>query len=309
MKIRHSRALVAASFIVMAAAAVRAQWLIPPVPADQVSVTVTPTVTFETATGLYRYEYVLESATSSAQNVVAFALRVTSPASAQAPPTGWELFDSEIDPIMKWAATEAAPPPQGFVDDGFSLPPAARSIRPGGSLSGFTIVSADPPGEVTYYVQGETPLPRLAPGVDPDSVPPYDRSIDTDSVRGTTVGPVAVVSPDFFEGGRRPATDAFLVFVNLSDGDTKTNPTSIIIKFGARGETVDRSTFRAELNRVDVTALFTTTSAPGDLAALFTAGSSPLVVGKNVLLTSVSGIVPGTDRTARDLDRLTFVVK
>lgn len=214
----------------------------------------------------------------------------------------------EARPIVAWAATEAAPDPPGFIDDD-SVPLAAHSIAPSSAKSEFKLVSPDPPGTVTYYVKGEVPEPVPAEDADVDALPAFDADIEVDSVSGSTVGPVPVVAPEFFEGGRRPATDGFLVFVNLADGDIRTNPTSIIVKFGARGETVDRSSFRAELNGVDVTAAFVAASAPGDLAALFAVGSSPLQAGKNVLLTSVSGVIPGTSRTAGDVDRITFTVQ
>ena len=38
-------------------------------------------------------------------------------------------------------------------------------------------------------------------------------------------------------------------------------------------------------------------------------GTSPLEVGRNVLITSVDGVVPGTTRTATDVDRVTFTVQ
>jgi hypothetical protein len=286
----------------------QAQWIVPPTPANQLSVDVTPTVTFNPATGLYEYNYQVINSPSSAQKAVVFALRVQGNDFTGTAPTGWTFGGYEARPIVSWAATEAAPDPPGFVDDG-SLPLAAHSIAANSAKSGFKLVSAHPPGTVTYYVKGEVPEAVLADGADADALPAFDPDIEVDSVRGTTVGPVPVVAPEFFEGGRRPATDAFLVFVNVVDGDVRTNPTSIIVKFGARGETVDRSSFRAELNGVDVTAAFAAASAPGDLVALFTVGSSPLKVGKNVLLTSVSGIIPGTNRSAGDVDRVVFTVQ
>ena len=84
---------------------------------------------------------------------------------------------------------------------------------------------------------------------------------------------------------------------------------TIVIRFGIRGENVDGTTFTATLNGVDVTASFAAITGVGDRAALFSVGSSPLTLGKNVLLTGVDGIVPGTTRTARDVDRVTFTVK
>lgn len=209
---------------------------------------------------------------------------------------------------MSWDATEAAPDPPGFIDDG-SIPPAAKSIRPGTSLSGFRFVSLDPPGEVTFYAQGETQLPLLAPGADADALPPWDDHITVDSVSGTTIGPVPLNPADFFEGGRGPAVDGFLVFMNLADGDTKGSPIGIVIKFGVRGENVDATTFTATLNGVDVTSSFAASPGVGDRVARFALGSSALTLGKNVLLTGVDGVVPGTTRTARDVDRVTFTVK
>lgn len=288
----------------------QAQWVVPPTPANQLSVSVAPTVTFNPATRLYEYDYAITNSSSSAQKAVVFALRVQNAGVTGTSPTGWSFSGYEARPIVAWSATDPAPDPPGFVDDG-SLPMAAHPIGQGAVKSGFKLFSPDPPGTVTYYVKGEVPEPVLIddPDLDPDSLNILDDDIEVDSAMGSTVGPVAVEAPQFFEGGRRPATDGFLVFVNLVDGDVRTNPTSIIVKFGARGDVVDRSTFRAELNGVDVTAAFVAASAPGDLAALFAVGSSPLKVGKNVLLTTVSGTISGTNRTAGDVDRVTFTVQ
>lgn len=190
--------------------------------------------------------------------------------------------------------------------------PNRISMRPtvtSSTLSGFRFLSPDPPGDITFYAQGETQLPRLAPGADADALPPWDHHITTDGVSGTTIGPVPINAPDFFEGGRRPAVDGFLVFMNLIDGDIKTNPLGIVIRFGVRGESVDATTFTATLNGVDVTASFAASPGVGDRVALFAAGATPLTLGKNVLITGVDGVVPGTSRTARDVDRITFTVK
>lgn len=97
--------------------------------------------------------------------------------------------------------------------------------------------------------------------------------------------------------------------MNIANDDIRTAPVGIIIKFSLNGEAVDRSTFRAELNRADVTAKFVPGGAPGDLVAVFDLDSSPLKLGRNVLLTTVSGLVPGTNRTASDVDRVTFFVQ
>jgi hypothetical protein len=100
------------------------------------------------------------------------------------------------------------------------------------------------------------------------------------------------------------------VFLNLADGDTTASTIAITVKFGIAGESVDEATFSATtLNGTDVTASFLPGPNPGELVGLFDTGSSPLVAGRNVLLTSVEGTVPGTTRTARDVDRVTFTVQ
>jgi hypothetical protein len=63
--------------------------------------------------------------------------------------------------------------------------------------------------------------------------------------------------------GRRPAVDTFLVFLNLVNGDTKSAPVGIVIRFGPNGETVDQTTFHATLNGTDVTASFLPGSQAG----------------------------------------------
>ena len=167
----------------------RAQWIVPPTPANKASVTVTATVTYDAATALYTYEYEIASAPSSEQDVTTFALRVDSAGKVGNSPTGWTFGKYLTRPLIEWSATEAAPEPPGFVDDG-GVPPAAHPIRPGTRKSGFRFVSADSPGTITYYVQGEVPLPQVKEDVDPDSLPPFDDDIEVDSVKGTTVGPV-----------------------------------------------------------------------------------------------------------------------
>ena len=64
-----------ALLVILGAGATHGQWLVPPTSANQVAVTVTPTVTFDAASGLYTYAYSLTSRPTSVQNVVGFALQ------------------------------------------------------------------------------------------------------------------------------------------------------------------------------------------------------------------------------------------
>ncbi len=103
-------------------------------------------------------------------------------------------------------------------------------------------------------------------------------------------------------------SDGFLVFLNARrDGNVFASPATLVVKFSAAGESIDRATFRATLNQRDVTNLFVPdTTYGGDLVAQFTPQNSSLIIGRNVLITSVDGTVPDTTRTASDVDRITF---
>lgn len=79
------------------------------------------------------------------------------------------------------------------------------------------------------------------------------------------------------------------------------------LRFSRDGEQVDRESLTVELNGVDVTSAFRTNSI-GDAVAIFQPGQSPLRWGRNVLLISVRGVVPGKSQIAEDADRFTFTI-
>lgn len=170
---------------------------------------------------------------------------------------------------------------------------------------GSPFKSPEGPTAVLFYARGYAPAPQAdsedeLEGID---VPIYTES----SFIGSTVGPGrddGVV----FAGGRRPSVDGFLGFVGVNDRDTLILPVVISLRFAVNGETVDTSTFTAQLNRVDVAGSFQPTGNGDERVGIFDLAGSPVVVGRNVLVTSIDGIVPGTARTASDGDALTFFI-
>jgi hypothetical protein len=287
----------------------KAQVLVPPTPANQLSVGVATNVTYDSTAGLYTYTYTLTNASTSQQAEWLFALQLNSAVTSSSSPAGWTSMLHDDQPLLSWAATDVGTLPPDFVDTG-NIPPSPFVIAPGATLSGFQLVSADPPGNATFFAQGDTELAQVA--VDVGDLPQEGQEVPpltSDSISGVTVGPVPLVPTQVFLGGRRPGVDGFLVFLNLATGDVKTAPVGIVTQFGIDGETVDPSTFSATLNGTNVTSFFVPGTASGQMVAIFEIGTSPLVVGKNVLITSVSGIVPGTTRTATDVDRVTFTTQ
>jgi hypothetical protein len=266
-------------------------------------------VTYNSGSGLYTYTYTLNNAGTSQQAAWLFALQLNGAVSSTSSPAGWSSAVHDDQPLLSWAATDVGTLPPDFVDTG-NIPPSPFVIAPGAALSGFQLVSPDPPGNAIFFAQGDTLLTQVAQDTgdlaqEGQEVPP----LTADSFSGGTVGPLPINSSTFFTGGRRPAVDGFLVFLNLASGDVKTAPVGVVIQFGIDGESVDTSTFAATLNGTDATSFFAPGPNSQQMTAIFPLGASPLVVGKNVLITTVTGIVPGTTRTANDVDRVTFTAQ
>ena len=286
----------------------QAEILVPVIPTNQVDVTVAVNVTFDTATQLYTYTYSVTSLPTSQQNIEDFAIEFNGEVLNVTSPRGWMSIPFFMEPILSWGAievpTESIPP--GYVDDG-SLIPSPFQIKPGETLGGFSLQSPSPPQAVKFYVRGFAQVPTATSEDDFDNAGITIPVFPDDSKVGGTLGP-RLTDNLIFAGGRRPSVDGFLGFVGNENGETRRLPVSILIRFGVNGETLFPDTFRAALNREDVTQRFIKTGNGTERVALFELGQSPLVLGRNVLTTSVDGLVPDTTRTATDSDAFTFFV-
>ncbi|MBI4541196.1 MAG: hypothetical protein HY704_16975 [Gemmatimonadetes bacterium] len=245
---------------------------------------------------------------SAEQPIETFDLAFNAPAVRVQFPAGWWGIVFVDAPNGIPGAALAAGGSEAFIETPYGPTPARppAAILPGATLSGFVVESAYPPGYARTYVEGYAGVPFLPV----DWSEPTNTPDDTmNAQRGWSLGPTRYTAITT-DGNRRPAVDGFLAFMNLATGAELLDPAPIAIKFAINGETVYLSTFRAELNGVDVTASFFPGPPDGaDRVALFRAGSSPLVLGKNVLITSISGLVPGTTRTAIDTDRIVFTIR
>jgi hypothetical protein len=286
-----------------------AEIIIPFIPADKVTVNVDSDVTFDPASSLYTYVYELTSAVTSEQDVSFFAVEFSGEVKNIVSPAGWSGSVHDDRPVVSWSATDVGVIPPDYVDDGNTLP-SPYEINPGSSLGGFSFQSQDPPSDAVAYVQGYTPLPQVTDHEDEelllDDLP---ADFTENSFVGSTVSPKVLIAGDVFLGGRRPGVDGFIGFLSITDGETRSSPLAVIIRFGVNDETVDISTFSATLNTIDVTDMFVPNGNLDELLAIFDFGSSPLMLDRNVLLTTVDGLVPDTDGTASDVDRLTFFVE
>lgn len=312
-------ALLAGSLLLAAAGSARAQ--VGPVsplpypgwtPADRVAPSYEVTAAYDSAARLWRYRYRVANGAAAAQDLFNLTLRLNAPPSAVAAPPGWiavrgpaELYTAAAPGAVSFEAEL----PEVSLEGLTAMPPSPSQLAPGASLGGFEVTSAYPPGTVRSYAQGFVAEP-IWDDADSMALESFVEPEDTlNAQRGWVLGPTRYTTV-LTDGSRRPSVDGFLGFMNLGESGTVLgDPAPIALKFSVAGEFVYRETFRAELNGVDVTASFFPGAADGaDRVGVFRIGSSPLKAGKNLLITSVDGQIPGTQRRATDTDRMTFEV-
>ncbi len=273
------------------------------IPSDRVRPAISSEVTFNPTTGLWHYAWTVANGSDAEQDIINFWLRFNAPPNENdviiTAPAGWwaGLFAGGAVPGAAFGAERSE-------ELGSVWPPAAAQIPPGASLAGFEMTSAFPPGEARTYVQGYAPVPFLPDDFDEETGVPHDT---TNSQRGWSAGPTSYNGVQTFARGQRADVNQFIGFLNLTGGMVRHNPAPIAIRLGP---TANPATFHAELNGVDVTGFFHPGTAGGaDLVGYFVVGSSPLVFGRNVLVVTVDGTVPGTTRIATDRDRIAFTVE
>ena len=222
-------------------------------------------------------------------------------------PRGWTSSVSHDGTRIHWCACaeEGIMIPPNYVDDGRDLP-SLYDIKPKQTLTGFSFQSPDPPSTGEYYAMGWVPIP--IEGVDfPAGQQPYQPNFPDTLFKGYTQTPARTEFQ--FPGGRRPAVDNFLVFLTLKDNDRRQGSVLIEVAFGVSGESVNQNTFNAKLNNVDVTAQFVVMGNNRSRAYFQLGSSSPLQLGRNVITTTVDGTVPGATRSAKDTDRVVFLME
>lgn len=269
---------------------------------NKVAPSVTASVTLDPS-GNFRYRYGVANGAGAQQRINLFHLDLAVPAAAAASPTDW--FAIVASRSVSWGADGAVDPAWQPAHE-MDLPSFLSEIAPGASQAGFDLFSPCAGSNVplTYFVQGYDHL-----GVQPEEDTTWTPQPEwrDDAVRGTVLGPGDCSNVADW-GNRRPGVDGFLGVVNFVNGATlPPGPATVQIRFSRAGEVVDRASFKAELNSVDVTAQFVPNSR-GDLVAVFSPGSSPAQTGRNVLLLSVSGQIAGSTRVATDADRFTFTL-
>lgn len=269
--------------------------------------TVNGTTSFDNNTGLYTYNYSITNYGDSPKSVDEFyiplrgatILNVVSPA-------GWEAGVNRAQTRVGWCACreDGFVLPAGYVDDGRGIP-SQYVVKPGATLSGFSFQSPYPPSPGIFYAGGWVPIPLE--GIDfPEGQEPAIPEFPMNLLSGEVTGPLK--SDTAYLGGRRPAVDGFLVFMNMRDGEAYSTPVIVDILFSQNGENVLLPSFKASLNGQDVTASFKEIDVNRRRAVFEAGGGSALKIGKNTLDTAVDGTVTGS-RKATDTDRVIFIAR
>jgi hypothetical protein len=270
---------------------------------DRVRPQVAAEVSLDQQTNDFLYQYTVANGAGAEQRINMIQLSLAVPASAIGAPDEWSVVYRPGLPRVLWHADGPLHPEWTPLHDG-DIASFASEIAGGQSLGGFLVRSPCAGASVAYIASGYNHMPTLEEDTLPGRVPP---DVDAEGIRGTVIGP-GDCDTVLEWGNRRRATDGFMGVVNFASGATlPAGPVAVQIRFSRSGEQVDRSTFSATLNQQDVTAAFRSNSRD-DLVAVFQPGTAPLRQGRNVLLLSVDGIVPGTTRTGTDADRITFTI-
>lgn len=270
---------------------------------DRVLPSITANVGLDSASGDFEYRYTVANAAGAEQRINILRLTTAVSASFVAAPANWAFMYEPGLPQVLWHADGPLHPQWQPLHDA-DIASFASEIDPGESLSGFIVRSPCAAAPVAFIASGYNHMRTMEEDTLPN-VPVPEK--DEEGIRGRVLGP-GDCNAVLEWGNRRPATDGFMGLVNFASGAMlPAGAVAIQIRFSRAGEQVDRATFRAEINQQDVTAAFRVNSR-GDLVTVFQPGASPVQTGRNVLLISVNGVIPGSTRTATDADRITFTV-
>jgi len=281
--------------------------------------TIEGTVTYDSARGVYRYEYAIRAAQSNKAPMIGFQIDISGRVSrpqldpdlqnnvTRAESSGKQLQPNTTIPVgivvPDPASTRAGVGQPGWVY--FGSRRGVWDVLAGQSKGGFVLESKQPPGIRSAWLR-----PSELRWVEITMSSPADVEFDPDSagvyeVKTTTVGPS---DPDeaalFLGGGQSPANvNPFLRYTAPTDSRTKLPAGTVSYVVNVfYGTTIDPATFVATLNGVDVRARFHPRPGTAELVQI------ELQPGSTKLQISVEGRT-SSGRNARDTDTLTFLVE
>jgi hypothetical protein len=176
--------------LLVAAPSAAQETVVPFVPGDRLSPTVSVNVTFNAQTGLFVYSYTVANASTSEQAVENFYLELSSRAELRnvAVPSGWVFGRFKDRPIVGWSVVDGGTPFPADSPFFGEVPPSPFHIQPGQTVTGFSFQSRFPPQSVRFFVEGYRLQPQR---LSEDSVVP---DFTESSVQGMVQGPGGTTS-------------------------------------------------------------------------------------------------------------------
>jgi len=122
---------------------------------DTLAINITASAALDAETGLYEYTYSLKNHLASEGSIQRFCLGPLDLApQAVIAPEHWGSapLHRAGHTVIVWRVADLGPAPPGWTDDGVSVYQSIYCVDPGDSLSGFSFMTAMPPGRVEFSV-------------------------------------------------------------------------------------------------------------------------------------------------------------
>lgn len=159
-------------------------------PRTDINVSVGCTTAYDSTNALYTYTYTVNNAGNSDGSLETFGFLPMKYQSAIVSPAHWWGFDrwqEELNCVV-WTVVDNVGTVAPDTLTPAQIPLSPYCVPPGGSISGFQIVSRQPPGTVTWYAQAYDTLASAE--ADPSStLLPVENTFFRLSVTGTVTGP------------------------------------------------------------------------------------------------------------------------
>jgi hypothetical protein len=159
-------------------------------PKTDMDLTVTCTASYDSLSALYTYSYTIENSAHSGSALKVFGIYPMKYQTLIESPDHWTGFDrwqEKLDAVV-WRVYDNVGTHPTDSTAYYELPQSPYCVAPGQSLSGFVLVSRQPPGTVTWYAQAYDTLASIE--ADPtEGIIPNANTLFQLNVSGTTQGP------------------------------------------------------------------------------------------------------------------------
>jgi hypothetical protein len=170
-----------------------------PEPGTAAAPSLTSTVSFDSKTKLYTYDYSIKNLSSGSQNTPLdqFGLYLSEKPLSWTTVNNWRPgFNNNglSSPYFSWETHTIDPAIANLPANG-KLPAHINALKPGESLGGFSLKSASPPGAVQFFSLGQDQPPSTTPtNVNPEPIPQCSGwvlqiPLIQAQITGATVGP------------------------------------------------------------------------------------------------------------------------